>query len=205
MRTRAALPAIHKTLDVKVFVVYNYCIVQRRSDPPNKSPIEEFRRSLRVLEREIVRQLAQETGCCGVTLAQCHALLELSQAELSLNALAGAVDLDASTLSRTVDGMVKCGFVERTEDSTDRRSVRLRLTATGRHKVAVIDEMCNRYYAHLLGQMVDRDQRCVIRAVGLLADLMRQQRFRGPEGCCATSDKKAPAGSRTGRKLKPDE
>jgi len=191
-------------LDAALFVVYNYCIVQIRSGRPNNDQIEDFRRSLRALEREVVRQLAQETGCCGVTLAQCHALLELSAAELSLTALSAALGLDTSTLSRTVEGMVKCGFVERTVDSADRRSVRLKLTDSARHKVAVIDDMCNRYYAGLLGELDDKDQRCVIRAVRLLADLMRRQRPPGPSGCCA-ADAQGPANPRTRRRLKSNE
>ena len=98
--------------------------------------IREFRRDLRVLEREAVRHLEGETSCCGVTLGQCHAILELSFSDSSLTALAAALDLDTSTQSRTVDGLVKAGWVERTQDAGDRRAVRLALTAAGRAKVA---------------------------------------------------------------------
>jgi DNA-binding MarR family transcriptional regulator len=138
--------------------------------------LEGFRRNLRVLEREVVSQLVGETSCCGVTLTQCHALLELSFSRLSLTNLAAALDLDTSTLSRSVDGMVKAGLVERTEDPADRRSVRLALTAAGREKVAQIDGMCDVYYANLLGQLNERDQKCIVRGVKLLAGLMRRAR-----------------------------
>ncbi len=138
--------------------------------------VRDFRRDLRVLEREVVRQLEGETACCEVTLAQCHALLELSSSELSLTALAAAVDLDTSTLSRTVDGLVKAGLVERTEDSADRRSVRLVLSAAGRAKVAAIDEMCDRYYTELFEPLSEKDRRCITLAVSLLGDLMRSRR-----------------------------
>lgn len=132
----------------------------------------------------MVRQLEADTGCCGVTLAQCHTLLELAAAELSLTGLAAALDLDASTLSRTVDGLVRAGMVERAEDASDRRSLRLTLTPAGRAKVAFIDGLCNRYYADLLAGISERDRRSVLRAVGLLAERMRT--LRG-----------APSGSRT--------
>lgn len=140
-----------------------------------KPTVADFRRDLRVLEREVVRQLEGETSCCEVTLTQCHALLELSFSELSLSRLAAALDLDASTLSRTVEGLVKAGLVERTVDAADRRSVRLTLAQAGRDKVASIDQMCNRYYAALLEQLSEKDQRCVVRGVRLLADLMRRR------------------------------
>jgi MarR family transcriptional regulator for hemolysin len=146
--------------------------------------VGDFRRDLRGLERELMRQLEGETACRGVTLAQCHALLELSFSELSLSGLAAAVDLDTSTLSRTVEGLVKAGLVKRTQDLADRRSVRLVLSAAGRAKVATIDEMCNRYYTELFEQLGEKDQRCVIRAVSLLAHLMRSRRCAGSRNGC---------------------
>lgn len=128
-----------------------------------------------------------ETSCCGVTLGQCHALLELSFSDSSLTALAAALDLDSSTLSRTVDGLVKAGWVERTQDAADRRAVRLALSAAGRGKVAEIDGMCDRYYKGLFDAMSERDRKCVVRAVKLLAGLMRAHRTapEGGEACCA--------------------
>jgi DNA-binding MarR family transcriptional regulator len=144
--------------------------------PGKKDAVPVFRRQLRALEREIVGQLEADTSCCGVTLAQCHTLLELASSELSLTSLAAALDLDTSTLSRTVDGLVRVGLVARSEDPADRRLLRLTLTPMGRAKVDSIDEICNRYYTVLLAGMSDRDQRCVFRAVGLLAERMRSLR-----------------------------
>lgn len=143
---------------------------------PKPAAITAFRRQLRVLERELVLQLVADTGCCGVTLAQCHTLLELEASELSLTGLAAALDLDTSTLSRTVDGLVRAGMVARAEDASDRRSLRLTLTPAGRAKVAFINTTCNRYYGDLLAGMNERDRRCVARAVELLAERMRSLR-----------------------------
>jgi DNA-binding MarR family transcriptional regulator len=156
--------------------------MQRRLEGP-KRWVEGFRRDLRVLEREIARQLESPTTCCGVTLAQCHALLELSSADVSLGGLAGALELDVSTLSRTVEGLVRAGLVERSADPADRRAVRLRLTAAGGERVATINEMCNRDYARVLGELGDSERRAVVRAVRVLGDLMR--RVRTGASCCA--------------------
>jgi DNA-binding MarR family transcriptional regulator len=161
--------------------------VNTTSAPPQPATVAAFRRQLRVLEREVVRQLEADTGCCGVTLAQCHALLELAATELSLTGLAAALDLDASTMSRTVDGLVRAGMVDRAEDASDRRSLRLALTPAGRAKVAYIDGICNRYYANLLAGMNQRDLRCVLRAVGLLGERMRS--LRGAACCPRTEDR----------------
>jgi DNA-binding MarR family transcriptional regulator len=151
--------------------------------------IRAFRRDLRVLERETLRNLEGETTCCGVTVAQCHALLELSFSDSSLTALAAALDLDPSTLSRTVDGLVKAGWVERTQDAADRRAVRLALTAAGRRKVAGIDKLCNRYYDNLFDRLNERDRSAVVRAVKLLAEVMHKHRaaLEGGGTCCAVA------------------
>ena len=156
---------------------------------PQTKFLHGFRRDLRVLEREAVRHLEGETSCCGVTLGQCHALLELSFSDFSLTGLSAALDLDTSTLSRTVDGLVKTGWVERTQDPADRRAVCLTLTAAGRSKVAEIDAMCDRYYQSLFDDMSDGDRKCVGKAIKLLAELMRAHRT-APEGggaCCAAT------------------
>jgi DNA-binding MarR family transcriptional regulator len=150
--------------------------VSTRSAIPEPVAIADFRRHLRAMEREVVRQLEADTQCCGVTLSQCHALLELAESEMSLSGLAAALDLDPSTLSRTVDGLVRAAFVERAEDAADRRSLRLTLTEAGRAKVAFIDSVCNKYYGELLAGWGENDQRVVLRAVGLLAERMRSLR-----------------------------
>jgi DNA-binding MarR family transcriptional regulator len=157
------------------------------SQEPNSAArglLRGFRQDLRVLEREIVRQLEDETGCCGVTLTQCHVLLELSASELSLSGLAALLNLDSSTLSRTVETMVQAGWVERTVNRADRRGVRLTLARAGRDKAATINRKCDRYYSALLGLLDEKDQRQIARAVRLLADGMRRARAGRPEKVC---------------------
>jgi DNA-binding MarR family transcriptional regulator len=159
--------------------------MQTRSEHPKTVSVEEFRRDLRALEREVVRQLEGETTCCGVTLAQCHVIVELTDGT-SLTALAAVLGLDTSTLSRTVDGLVKTGLVERAQDPADRRCICVTLTAAGRDKVAEISHRCNRYYSALLAGMSEKDQRQVIRTVRLLAGGMRQ--LRAPWQCCGPKE-----------------
>ena len=86
------------------------------------------------------------------------------------------MDLDTSTLSRTVEGWVKAGLVQRTQGLADRRPVRLVLSKAGRAKVSAIDQMCDRHYTELFEQLSEKDRRCVVRAVSLLAHLMRSRR-----------------------------
>jgi DNA-binding MarR family transcriptional regulator len=150
--------------------------VTSASASPTSASLPAFRRHLRLLEREIVQQLEADTSCCGVTLGQCHALLELADRELSLTGLAAALDLDASTVSRTVDSLVRTGLARRAAGASDRRTLRITLTKAGRDKAAKIDATCNGYYEELLEGMSDRDRRNVLRTVALLAERMRTLR-----------------------------
>jgi len=59
-----------------------------------------FLEKLRQLEREIGWQLESDTECCGVTLTQCHIILEIGKTgESSVVDLATVLGLDTSTLS----------------------------------------------------------------------------------------------------------
>ena len=150
-----------------------------------------LRKHLRVIEREVEYQLKTQTDCCGVTPAQCHVLLELSEAgETSLNELAERLKLDASTLSRTVDSLVRLGHLNRLPDPQNRRSVRLTLTREGKDKADFIDQCCDRLYQGLLLQVPKNKQSALVGTVGLLAEILG--RMRDP-ACCLV--KIAPTGT----------
>jgi hypothetical protein len=73
--------------------------------------VEQFRAKLREIERAVWIQTRSEALCCGVTMAQCHAILEIGDAgELNLKDLSARLGLDTSTLSRTVESLAYvCG------------------------------------------------------------------------------------------------
>jgi len=116
------------------------------------SEIRDFRRSMRRFERLTNAQLR---ACCNVaTLAQCLVLMELDEAgPLVLGELATRLRLDSSTLSRTVDGMVKQGLLERRRGAEDRRLVWVALTARGQAACRQIhhdnDGLCRRVFAKI--------------------------------------------------------
>lgn len=169
-----------------------------------KTTVRDFRRNLRALEREVVTQLEGETTCCGVTLAQCHSLLELARGEHSLTTLADVLDLDRSTLSRTVETMVQAGLCERTAVADDRRAVKLTLSALGRSKVDTINRTCDAYYGKVLDQLSDADRQQVIRSVGVLADAMRRLRIEGKAqpSCCSENQVVADTAARRAAQTK---
>lgn len=134
-----------------------------------------LREFLRVIEREVESQLKAQTICCGVTTAQCQALLELARGgTMSLVELSERLGLDTSTLSRTVDGLVRAGHVDRTTDPDNRRYVLLGLTRRGKRKVEFIDRSCERFYLKLLDRVpVDR-RKSLVQSVELLAEIFAE-------------------------------
>ena len=95
--------------------------------------IRDIRSYRRVLRRFTRLTQSQLKTCCGeVTLAQCLVLLEVEEHRApTMGQLAANLRLDNSTLSRTVDGLVNRGLVERVSDEHDRRVVKVQLTEEG--------------------------------------------------------------------------
>jgi DNA-binding MarR family transcriptional regulator len=147
------------------------------------SQIRDFRRSLRSLEREIELALASQTECCGVTVAQCHLLLELeARGRASIGELAEALELDPSTLSRTADALVKSGLVSRADDPSNRRRQILELLPPGMDKVEQINLVCDDYYESVLAMAAEGDGPGMGRILAFLAGALRSKRLEG--GCC---------------------
>jgi DNA-binding MarR family transcriptional regulator len=148
------------------------------------SRMREFRRALRVLEREAGLSLASQTECCGVTSAQCHILLELeASGGSSVGELAEALELAPSTMSRGVDALVKAGLVSRAEDESNRRRIVIALTQAGREKADYIDRACDEYYEGVLAEADEARRRALTEAVAYLAAAIRTARLSGG-ACC---------------------
>jgi len=150
--------------------------------------IRDFRTNLRVLEREVELSMSSEAGCCGVTFAQCHLLLEVERrGKTSVTELAAALALDKSTLSRTVDGACRAGLIDRSVDPSSRRQQVLSLTAAGKEKAAMINSQCDASYARLFDFIPPARRVMVVQSVALLAEAMRLKR-RSPEAACCVDD-----------------
>lgn len=150
----------------------------------DSAPIREFRRYIRQIEREVEYQLKDQTDCCGVTMAQCHVLMELDDmGTTSIVDLAKRLRLDTSTLSRTVDSLVREMYVGRTINPVNRRFVQVKLTDKGQLKADDINSACDSFY-HELFQRVPGGQESIIEAVRWLSEVLTKKR----DGiCCSNS------------------
>jgi len=151
--------------------------------------IRDFRTNLRVLEREVELSMTSEAGCCGVTFAQCHLLLEVERrGRTSVTELAAALELDKSTLSRTVDGACRAGLIDRSVDPSSRRQQILSLTAMGKETAATINSQCDASYMRLFDFIPAARRMMVVQSVALLAEAMRLKRRNPDAACCVDED-----------------
>ncbi|MCK9422343.1 MAG: MarR family transcriptional regulator [Bacteroidales bacterium] len=114
------------------------------------SQVSEFRRILRHFERELEFQ-NQSGCCCGVTLTQCHALMELALNDnITMNELADRLHLDKSTVSRTVDNLVQADLIDRKIPASNRRTTMIKLTKKGRSVCKTINNGNNQFFIQAL-------------------------------------------------------
>ena len=125
-------------------------------DAVQVSKIREFRRALRYLERFISSNVKENSVCCGVTPTQCHILLKVEEeAEISPSRLREYIGLDKSSLSRTLDGLVRLSLIERRQSSSDRRYQNISLTERGKNYVDRLNKECDKYYEPLFESLSD--------------------------------------------------
>jgi DNA-binding MarR family transcriptional regulator len=147
--------------------------------------VKGFREKLRQLEREIVRQLKDDTECCGVTLAQCHIIVEIGNSkETSVVDLSTILGLDTSTLSRHINGMVNLGLVDRVLNPKDRRYVSITLTDQGRKAYQAIEDICNTKYTKLFELIPKAKHKQVLEGFYLLVDAVVATGKQDGLGCC---------------------
>lgn len=140
---------------------------------------KELRKIVRLLIRRFGVLEKSEASCCGVTLGQCHAIVEIGRLKkISLNELADILQLDKSTVSRTVDGLVKNEIVEREVDSQDRRYLKLKLTEKGSKVFAEIEKNMEQYFENIINSIPKGKQEQVVESLNLILNACQETK------CC---------------------
>jgi DNA-binding MarR family transcriptional regulator len=138
-----------------------------------------LRELLRVLVRNLGMLEKSEASCCGTTIAQCHAIVEIGRGDrVSLNELADVLDLDKSTMSRTINNLVSDNLVVRETHSEDRRYITIKLTERGREVFRSIENSMEIYYKSILKSIPEDKREQVLESLKLLTDAVKQNK------CC---------------------
>ncbi|MCG0274896.1 MAG: MarR family transcriptional regulator [Thermosediminibacteraceae bacterium] len=138
-----------------------------------------LRELIRILMRNLGVLEKSEASCCGTTLSQCHTIVEIGRAgEISLNELAELLNLDSSTISRSVNNLVKQGLVVRETDPEDRRYVRIKLTKEGYEVYKAVESSMENYFERILTSIPEEKRDKVLESLQLLIDAIRKNK------CC---------------------
>lgn len=130
---------------------------------------------LRALLRQTVRELRllerEQATCCGVTLAQCHALQEVdAHPGLGVGELAQALRVDPSTASRLAEALVAKGWAQRTAMAGNRRAVTLLLTAEGQRRVRQLHAEADAEYTRLWAAIAPERRGTVLAGLQALSE-----------------------------------
>lgn len=129
----------------------------------------QLRELVRMMERKLGVLEDGEMACCGVSLAQCHALVEIGRAgALSLVELSKLLNLDNSTMSRTVNNLVSNSLAERELDPQDRRYVTIKLTPAGMLSYREIESNMEEYFVQIVTAIPEGKQAQVLESLDIL-------------------------------------
>jgi DNA-binding MarR family transcriptional regulator len=149
----------------------------KNSKDENASDVRRFRALLRSLVRALDGSLQAKTAQCGVSTAQCHLLLEADgHGQGSIGEYADRLDIDQSCLSRTVDNLVKLGYVEREPDPVNRRRQLVKLSKSGQRKADGINKLCDDEYGRVLQRIPVAKRKALCEGLDLLVMAMNEAR-----------------------------
>lgn len=136
-----------------------------------------LRELLRILVRNLGILEKSDTSCCGVTIAQCHAIVEIGRIKkISLIALADLLGLDKSTMSRTINNLVKAGLVKRDIDSENRRYISIQLTDQGIEVFKSIENSMYRYYSDIFKSIPEDKRNQVLDSLEILVKSVKENK-----------------------------
>lgn len=101
----------------------------------SEEKVREIVYSFRDVNRFFYKQMWHHANELGVTIVQLQILKILSEnPNISLQALTNKMNIGKSTVSSTVDRLVKAEFIKREQSTQDRRAIVLTLTKLGKVK-----------------------------------------------------------------------
>jgi DNA-binding MarR family transcriptional regulator len=128
---------------------------------PHQAGVEAVLGASRVLVAVAARSLASAAE--EVTLPQYRALVVLAyRGPQRVNSLADALDVTSSTATRMCDRLVRKGLVRRRMARTDRREVRITLTAAGQELVDEVNRRRRAEISQILARIPESEQAAIV-------------------------------------------
>ena len=138
---------------------------------------DELRELIRILVRNLGILEKSDASCCGVTIPQCHAIVEIGRMKrISLIELADLLGLDKSTMSRTINNLVEAYFVTRDLDTKNRKYVSIQLTDSGMKAFHNIEESMNQYYQSVFSSIAENKRSQILESFELLTAAVKKNK-----------------------------
>ena len=102
---------------------------------------------------------------------QMGSLMRIAMGPCTMTDLARHKAVSLSTVSKSVDMLVRRGWVERWVDKHDRRQTLVRLTQSGRRALTGIQKRAEQHVADRLAPLTAAERRHIVRALGRLANV----------------------------------
>ena len=133
----------------------------------------EFRELIRNLERKLGLLNKEGGGCCyNISLAQCHALVEIGRAEsISIKSLSQLLNLDISTMSRTVDNLIAKNYAMKIKSDKDKRIFIVKLTDEGKQLFDTVETKMNNKFEKIFEKIEEEDKETVLHSMRILVSI----------------------------------
>ena len=137
--------------------------------------------ALRAASRRVVRELGLLSAVprtAGVSLAQCHLLVELERRDGSatVSELAAVLLLDKSTVSRTVDSLRQKKWLRLAEDPRDRRRKLVSLTRAGSRALERVHRSAGGQVSDALELLTPNERQIVLQGMALYSHALQKAR-----------------------------
>jgi DNA-binding MarR family transcriptional regulator len=133
---------------------------------------EEVATRLRVAVIRLYRRLRQQS-LSGISPAQASALGSVNRLGTpTLGELAAVEQVQPPTMTKIAAQMEEAGLVTRVSDQTDRRIVRVKLTAQGRRQIERIRQLERSYLSSQLAGLPPEERAAATELVSLLEHLL---------------------------------
>ncbi|HRQ41460.1 MAG TPA: MarR family transcriptional regulator [Chloroflexota bacterium] len=116
----------------------------------------------------------------NLTQAQFYALLWLAESSKTMSELSQDMLCDPSNITRVAGILERKGLIARQRDETDRRVVRLQITAVGQSLITQLHQTHEAYTRERINTLSEQEQTDLFSLLDKLSDGLRQQLLQQP-------------------------
>lgn len=110
----------------------------------------------------------------GFTQAAGYILIQIRKEGTSVSEIANSTGVKTTSLSRVLNNLENLGFVYRETNASDKRSVKVYLTALGQEKRKIAKEVILEFNAMLENEFSERERNQLIKLLAKISDMANQ-------------------------------